>query len=308
MGSKKNQIIPREVNSVVVEQRATDGFINGTTMCTAHEKEINDRLTTRDTFELFMALAVDLGIEVKDGDFRDLDVSRLSATKYVQMFSGLIVSKRGSPETGGGTWLHPDLAVQLAQWCNKPFAIQVSRWIREWVTTGNNPIASQADLDRIAYRLGLKDEARIRMTGEVKKYLETIKRYDDRKYAGIYFARVHDAINLAITGETAKQMRERLKEILKREIKESDLIRDYFPAMELQRYIAVCEAAANLMVQEDMNPLEAVSRACQLFLPMNYVAKPIDFIEHIKFVQGRVNLQIIGHEQKKLIDDITTEN
>lgn len=94
--------------------------------------------------------------------------------------------------------------------------------------------------------MGLKDEARLRMTDEVKKYLEDIKRYDDRKYAGQFFARVHDAINLAITGETARQMRERLGQLLGKEIKDRELIRDYFPAMELQRYIAICEASANL--------------------------------------------------------------
>jgi KilA-N domain len=91
------------------------------------------------------------------------------------MFPGLIVSKRGSPQTGGGTWLHPDLAIQLAQWCNTPFALQVSRWVREWMTTGQNPVRpQQADIDRVIYRDALKDEARLRMTNQVKTYLVSL--------------------------------------------------------------------------------------------------------------------------------------
>jgi KilA-N domain len=97
----------------------------------------------------------------------DSDVSTLSGAKYAKMFPALVVSKRGSPENGGGTWLHPDLAVQLAQWCSPAFAIQVSRWIQDWIIKSQNPVASQADLDRIRYRSNLKDEARLRMTNQV---------------------------------------------------------------------------------------------------------------------------------------------
>ena len=67
------------------------------------------------------------------------------------------------------------------------------------------------------------------MTSQVKAYLEQIRKYDDKKYAGIYFARVHDALNIAVTNETAKQMRERLSVILNRTVKDTELIRDYFP-------------------------------------------------------------------------------
>ena len=148
----KIQKVIREVNGITVEQRSTDGFVNGTAMCVAHSKDINDWLTTKDTFELFLALAVDLDLRFNPGDFRDSDASRLSGAKYAQIFSNLVVSKRGSPENGGGTWLHPDLAVQLAQWCSPAFAIQVSRWIQDWIIKSQNPVASQADLDRIKYR------------------------------------------------------------------------------------------------------------------------------------------------------------
>jgi KilA-N domain len=290
----KIQKVVREVNGITVEQRSTDGFVNGTAMCVAHSKDINDWLTTKDTFELFLALAVDLDLRFNPGDFRDSDVSRLSGAKYAQIFSNLVVSKRGSPENGGGTWLHPDLAVQLAQWCSPAFAIQVSRWIQDWIIKSQNPVASQADLDRIKYRSNLKDEARLRMTDQVKLHLQAIKRYDDKQYAGIYFARVHDALNKVITGETAKQMRKRLSPIIKKPeeaIKENELIRDYFPAMHLQRYIALCESTANYMINDNLNPLEAVKRASKYALPSNHLPESIDFEEHIKLLKSKIIME-----------------
>jgi hypothetical protein len=177
----KIQKVMREVNGITVEQRSTDGFVNGTAMCVAHSRDIDRWLVTKSTFELFCALACDLDITFNPADLRDSDISTFSGAKYAKMFPNLVVSKRGSPENGGGTWLHPDLAVQLAQWCSPAFAIQVSRWIQDWIIKSQSPVASQADLDRIKYRSNLKDEARLRMTNQVKVYLEQIRKYDDKK-------------------------------------------------------------------------------------------------------------------------------
>ncbi|MBD0266103.1 MAG: KilA-N domain-containing protein, partial [Tolypothrix sp. Co-bin9] len=259
----KIQKVCRSVNGIAVEQRVADGFINGTAMCVAHNKEIKFWLRNKETFSLFAELAQVEGIKTNVIIIPDSDIVKLSVKKYGEIFPQLICGKPGSPENGGGTWLHPDLAIQLAQWCSPAFAIQVSRWVREWMTTGQNPIWVQADLDRVVYRDTLKDESRRRMTNQVKIYLQQIKKYDDQKYRGIFFAKVHDSINIAVTSETAKQMRVRLSEILGREVKESELIRDYFPALHLTRYISVCEAGANFMIRDDLHPISAIERAIE---------------------------------------------
>lgn len=298
----KIQNISRDVNGISVDQRIIDGFINATAMCTAHGKDLTQWFRTKETLELFCALFADDIATSNPVDLQDLDISRLSGSKYSEMFPGLIVSKRGSPQTGGGTWLHPDLAIQLAQWCNVPFALQVSRWVREWMTTGQNPIyPQQADIDRVVYRDALKDDARLRMTGQVKVYLEQIQKYDDKKYRGKFFARVHDAINIAITTETSKQMKVRISQMLGREVKEQELIRDYFPPMVLQRYISVCEASANFMIRENLHPLTAVERAIEIVLPVNYLPESIDFSENIKFVRQRLSQPVLGQENPKFL-------
>lgn len=44
-----------------------------------------------------------------------------------------VFSKEGRT---GGTWAHPDIAIQFAQWCSPGFALWVSRQIRHLLTYG----------------------------------------------------------------------------------------------------------------------------------------------------------------------------
>ena len=43
---------------------------------------------------------------------------------------------RSKEGRGGGTWVHPDIAIQFAQWCSPGFALWVSRQIRYLMTYG----------------------------------------------------------------------------------------------------------------------------------------------------------------------------
>ncbi len=236
-----------------------------------------------------------MGISVEDatsqinsGDFRNLDISGLSGSKYAQIFPTLVFSKRGSPETGGGTWLHPDLAVQLAQWCSKPFAIQVSRWVREWFSLAYNPIQLEADADRVSMRDEVKDKKRLELTSQVKAFLVKAGLYDPKsKETGIFFGRVHNEVNLVLTAEKAASMRARLELHLGKKVSESELLRDYFPMIDLANYASLCQASANNMAG-GMHPIEAVRLAAKQVLPLDYAPKPIDFTERIVLVRRRL--------------------
>jgi KilA-N domain len=35
-----------------------------------------------------------------------------------------------------GTWVHPYVAIHLAQWLSPRFAVRVSQWVHEWMTQG----------------------------------------------------------------------------------------------------------------------------------------------------------------------------
>jgi hypothetical protein len=281
---KRVERMSRPVNGTFVEQRLTDGFINGTAMCAAHAKDIANWLKTDDTLELVKALAQDLGIESNSSKKTNSDKTRVSAC-----YPTLVVVKRGAPELGGGTWLHPDLAIQLAQWCNKPFALQVSKWVREWITSAHSPTRLEMDKDRIAIRDEVKDVRRIALTNQVKSFLQKAGQYNpSSKETGIFFGRVHNEVNLVITGEKAIEMRARLEGHLGFKISEQELLRDYFPIISLSDYAAICQAAANNM-ELGMEPINAVRLAAKQVLPSTYIPRPIDFTEKIALVRQRVS-------------------
>ena len=271
----------RAVNGVAVEQRSDNGFINGTTMCTAHDKRLLPWLRTQDTLELFCDLANDLGLEIKCADLRILDVSRLSATKYAQMFPALIFTKQGSPAVGGGSWLHPDLAIQLAQWCNKRFAIQVSRWIREWLTTGQVPIDSDAEQEYVCWqqrydiRIELKDVLRPELMNAVVQWARANKMSPQTLCSD-----VHDAMNERIQGAKSQQIRSWGG------LPMAVLIRDYFDASPLMNYAAINKLAKNAIQDRGVEPLAAVYEACDVYLGESYIPKLLPISENV-YSQGQ---------------------
>lgn len=103
-------------SGIVVEQRLIDGFINGTAMCVAHGKFLPNWFRNLETIDFIAALADDL--EVNHANSHDSSIASIAAA-----YPDLITVRRGSPSMGGGTWIHPDLAVPLAQWCNPRFSL-----------------------------------------------------------------------------------------------------------------------------------------------------------------------------------------
>jgi hypothetical protein len=295
------KFIPREVNGIKVEQRNTDGFINGTAMCVAHNKDVSDWLKTDDTWETVVALAEDLSIEpteAKNPKSGNSVFTRVSTT-----YPTLVVVKRGSPENGGGTWLHPDLAIQLAQWCSKPFAIQVSRWIREWLTTGKNPLEVDLDKETIAWqqrhdiRVYLKDFLRPELMNAVVEY--AVK----NKLSPIKLcSQVHDTINERIQGLKSKEITEL------HELPLGDLIRDYFDASPLVTYSAINKLAKNAIEDFQIEPIRAVHEACDRFLGKAYEPKPVPIAENLykqgkRLRQAKIKKHLNEYKQLNIFDD-----
>jgi len=111
-----------KLNDVVVISRSEDNYINATQLCQAGGKQFNDWFRLNTTKTLLIEAVSETGIPV----------------------SQLIDIKKGnSNEFQQGSWVHPDLAIQLAQWISQPFALQVSKWIRTLFTTGTVSIDIQ---------------------------------------------------------------------------------------------------------------------------------------------------------------------
>lgn len=108
-------------NAVDIEQRPDDGYMDATAMCQANGKKWSHYWANSSTQEFVLALAESTGIP---------------ADSLVQAQSG----------RGGGTYVHPKLAMHLAQWCSPKFAVLVSGWVFELLTTGKARLAPTINL------------------------------------------------------------------------------------------------------------------------------------------------------------------
>ncbi len=80
-------------------------------MCAAVGKLFNDYSRLKATHAFVEALESDTGIPVSE----------------------LIQSVRGGDPAFQGTWVHRQVAINLAKWCSPTFAVQVSKWVFDWM-------------------------------------------------------------------------------------------------------------------------------------------------------------------------------
>jgi len=114
------------LNNIVITSRSDNNYINATQLCQAGGKQFNDWFRLNTTKQLINEAESETGISV----------------------SQLIDIKKGnSSEFNQGSWIHPDLAIQLAQWLSPKFALQISKWIRQLFTNGKVEITTKLITD-----------------------------------------------------------------------------------------------------------------------------------------------------------------
>ncbi|MDZ4876725.1 MAG: hypothetical protein CLLPBCKN_006160 [Chroococcidiopsis cubana SAG 39.79] len=111
-------LITHNVNKVMIAQRVVDGYINLTAMAKANDKLIADYLRLETTKAFLQELSQSMGIPIVD----------------------LVRIKTGR---GGGTWGHPQVAINCGQWCSPSFAVLVSQWVFDWMRKGKTPAIAQ---------------------------------------------------------------------------------------------------------------------------------------------------------------------
>lgn len=106
-----------------------DGWFNATAAAARYNKNTTFWLRQRDTVEYISALCAHKGISdflEQFNKIKHLDgTSAASQAKLLRLVkqTGFVKTKSGSQEIGGGTWLHPKLAVVFARWLDVNFAI-----------------------------------------------------------------------------------------------------------------------------------------------------------------------------------------
>ena len=105
--------IEHEVDGEVIPQRPRDGYINATLLCQRAGKLFGHYFTNKQTKLFIEALSADIGIPI----------------------SGLVqVLKGGDNKHSQGTWVHPQVAIHLAQWLSPKFSVQVTKWVFDWIS------------------------------------------------------------------------------------------------------------------------------------------------------------------------------
>lgn len=100
-----------------------DGYIYATGLCKIVNKRMYDWLRLKETKNLKKVIEND---------------KQILETGTGILASALIeVHKGGNDKYSQGTWIHPDLGLNLAQWCSPNFSAQVSKWLRELIFTGS---------------------------------------------------------------------------------------------------------------------------------------------------------------------------
>ena len=100
-------LISRSWNGTPIQRRTTDGYVNATAMCKANGKQFNDYFRTDRASEYLEALSAETGISV----------------------SNLCLTTKGGAHQG--TWVHPQVSVDLARWISAPFAVWMDSWFLE---------------------------------------------------------------------------------------------------------------------------------------------------------------------------------
>lgn len=101
--------ITRSWNNTPISRRA-DGYVNATAMCKANGKLWGHFFET-------------------DGCSRYLEALSTVIGKPITGPGGLVHAQRGGADQG--TWVHPDVATELARWISPDFSVFVNQWFRE---------------------------------------------------------------------------------------------------------------------------------------------------------------------------------
>ncbi|BAY41836.1 KilA-like protein (plasmid) [Nostoc sp. NIES-2111] len=147
-------VISRQLHGSPVEQRQRDGYINATALSSAYKLATGKRRDVAHWLELERTKET---------------LNHLSSITGIPVIE-LYQSFRGSPENGGGTWIHPKLAVRFGIWLSDEFGYQVEQWVEEWVLKGQSTVLDSKVLE-LENKLETAIEAIAQLQAQVQSLL-----------------------------------------------------------------------------------------------------------------------------------------
>lgn len=105
-----------------------DGYLNATAVASHFGKRVKDFIKTEQNQEYIAALAESLS----------------NGRKIPLEQNQLVIVKNGSSQNGGGTWLHPKLAIHFARWLDPKFAVWCDEQIEQLLSGSLKPKPTKA--------------------------------------------------------------------------------------------------------------------------------------------------------------------
>lgn len=248
-----NCIIPHSFNNEAIFQLSEDFVIggkliprtycNGTQMCKANNKRWSNYAQNKSSIAYWDGLSLDTGKPV----------------------SSLVITILGTPDGDAslqGTWVHPDIAMDLSQWISVPFRIWANRSLRAIIVGDFDALTEEAKIIQLKLReqwQTIRDaskEAFWTLGDAIKNY---ILRHPERsdKFRLFVFSNCQDCVNRGLFGKDASIIRE--------ELGVKNLLRDHYGQVSLKRIDLIQSLAAASIVHRDINPLDAVRSALEMY-------------------------------------------
>ena len=124
--------------------RESDGYVDITNLCKAGGKRFKHWHELVKTKEFLKVLGEQLGKEIeedKENEDQENENGRIPAAFLINYETGYGSKQR--------TWVHPRVAINIAQWISPSFDVQVSGWVHQLLVVGKVGITDQIQDDKI---------------------------------------------------------------------------------------------------------------------------------------------------------------
>jgi hypothetical protein len=139
---------------MITEMRLSDGYVSATKMCQSAGK---------------------MWADYKDGHRAFIDTLASSMDRPIDLVQSIVTG----PNHQRGTWVYPQLAINLAQWCSHAFAVKVTalvlRYLSGQVTTEESRAAARTVVERAAPVEETDEESRALKCMKVRNEIELEK-------------------------------------------------------------------------------------------------------------------------------------
>lgn len=271
--AENNGIIPHVFEDVTIFQTSEDaiiagrlipkGYCNLTHILKAASAETGKQKQWAKYFksENTQAFLNELAIENNCIVIEESDMPNGTSAQPCGLQPSIIIIKGGNPSEQG-TWGHLEVAIHLATWASPRLAVWGVKALRaviegDYHALTEEAVIAQAKLQELWQKIRDASKDAFWTLGDAIKEYKDSHSEKSESYRTFIYSNCQDAINRGLFGKPASKIRE--------ELGVTDLLRDHYGQTALKRIELVQAVAAVNIVNQDIEPLDAVKSALAMF-------------------------------------------